>query len=421
MMFVNTVCFLVIAVFAVFVVLRFPRIVVPLIVCSAIRMVLFLARVGELVIPNTQRDAGTFFDVASFWSQGGFFAALAHFPGATSYFYSWIMSLVFAVVGDFLAIGIALNVCLSILTIGLVYSLARKLWTPSAAVVAAWVVGLWPTSVWFAVSFLREPAIMLIVVYACLCAVRWIEADDFSSGFKAVIALTVGGCLHTGVFIGIPMLLTVSAFAKLSTVRRHWRNASLPATPVIALSIMGLIIGVFVVSGVSLTKIGSIDELTDAEYLEGRFQREKGAATFPSFITQQSGVGMVAVMPARLALFSVGPFAWSARGVEQLLGAMDGLMLLGIILAVAFNIRTIWRNTAARGILLLWLGLMIVFAAGTGNYGTALRHRIKFVPVIVAVAAPFMFRRMQNRLCCESHGYRNPRVGTSALISWRSM
>jgi hypothetical protein len=400
--FVNAVASLSVICCALLVGYRWPIIGPALAAALVLRLALLWARWSGFVVPNTQRDAGLFMDSASLWAQEGFLRAVAHFPGPTSYFYSWLLALPFSILGSYAQIAQAINVCFGLITVALSFELGRAVWNTRAGVVAAFVVALWPSGIWFSVSVLREPAQIAVVCYGCLCAVRWIKGDRLFEGLKATFALIFAGFLHGGLFAGVPLVLLVVAAVRLRGVRRHLRVAAFPATPLIAFGVGLSAIAIFVSGGVSLAKFGGIDDVGDTGYLEERLQRERGAATFPSFVTQQAGAGMFVMLPLRLVFFTGGPFLWNARSAEQLMGAVDGLLLLFLFGLVVANASTVWRNQSARAVFLLWIVLMLIFAAGTANFGTALRHRVKFAPELIALASPFLLRRSQRHDCPDT-------------------
>jgi uncharacterized membrane protein YeiH len=75
------------------------------------------------------------------------------------------------------------------------------------------------------------------------------------------------------------------------------------------------------------------------------------------------------------------------RGAVDILGFIDALLYAGLALLILKNWRNICRNTLTRvAVVFLAVGL-IVFALGTANYGTAIRHRAKFAPLLIVVAA----------------------------------
>ena len=57
------------------------------------------------------------------------------------------------------------------------------------------------------------------------------------------------------------------------------------------------------------------------------------------------------------------------------------------------NWRLIWTNPIAR-ILLILIAYAIVHGLGVGNFGTRIRHRSKFIVILIILAAPKIHKLM---------------------------
>tara|TARA_B110000285_G_C14641416_1_gene387782 strand:- start:339 stop:566 length:228 start_codon:yes stop_codon:yes gene_type:complete len=54
------------------------------------------------------------------------------------------------------------------------------------------------------------------------------------------------------------------------------------------------------------------------------------------------------------------------------------------------NRKAIWRNPATRVILIIFLTYIFTYGIGVGNFGTGIRHRSKFVIIMLILAAPLI-------------------------------
>jgi hypothetical protein len=75
---------------------RYPRLGIVLLPAFVIRAGFALVHYYITPLPDSAADAATFESVAWEWSQGGFFEALQQFTTG-AYFYSWLISLVYAI------------------------------------------------------------------------------------------------------------------------------------------------------------------------------------------------------------------------------------------------------------------------------------------------------------------------------------
>lgn len=95
-------------------------------------------------------------------------------------------------------------------------------------------------------------------------------------------------------------------------------------------------------------------------------------------------------VPARLLYFLFSPFPWDIRLPAHIIGYVDGAIYLALVALILANVGKIWRNPAARMVLLVFLVLLVSLALGTANFGTAIRHRAKLVLLLVVLAAPYL-------------------------------
>jgi hypothetical protein len=54
------------------------------------------------------------------------------------------------------------------------------------------------------------------------------------------------------------------------------------------------------------------------------------------------------------------------------------------------NFKSIWSNRSLRIIFIILASYFVVFGLGTGNFGTGIRHRTKFVIVSILMVAPWI-------------------------------
>lgn len=87
--------------------------------------------------------------------------------------------------------------------------------------------------------------------------------------------------------------------------------------------------------------------------------------------------------------FLFSPFPWMIENVQDLVVGVEGMIILSFTLAIPFGVRHFVRQNLA-GTVGLTLGLVsgaILYGFGTGNVGTAVRHRPMFVWVIFIFGA----------------------------------
>ena len=82
------------------------------------------------------------------------------------------------------------------------------------------------------------------------------------------------------------------------------------------------------------------------------------------------------------------PFIWDVNEFSHVFGFFDGILYLVLSIYLLVNFKRLWKYPVTRIFLLILICYILVYALGVGNFGTALRHRSKFVVIFIILAAP---------------------------------
>src|SRR5690606_14215829 len=129
--------------------------------------------------------------------------------------------------------------------------------------------------------------------------------------------------------------------------------------------------------------------------IEGKFAAESvGGSAYPSFVAQGDPVSRPWLIFVRMAYLLYSPFPWDVRSAIHIGGLLVGLLYLWL----SMRAWRAWRSglICGRMRVLGWIfiALTLVFAVGTTNSGTAVRHKTKFFPLLVILAAPTFRKRL---------------------------
>jgi len=84
------------------------------------------------------------------------------------------------------------------------------------------------------------------------------------------------------------------------------------------------------------------------------------------------------------------PFPWDIIKVSHLFGLLDGTLFLIMTFIILKNFQIIWNDQTLRIFFIILLVYLAAFGLGTGNFGTGIRHRTKFVILLILLAAPWL-------------------------------
>jgi 4-amino-4-deoxy-L-arabinose transferase-like glycosyltransferase len=335
-------------------------------------------------LPISGADDERFIRWATAWSEGGLSSLHEHFAlGAKLYI--WLIALAYSVFVPSLLLVISINVLFGTLIVWTVYQLSLQLWGVRAARRAAIITALFPVLAMYSAVSMREVAVGYPLVLGVFMFARWRLDYRLRWVIGAVIAFAVASAFHSGaaVLILVAMLLVIEDWkSHLSRAR----TVSLLRTT-LALSFCGLLFAAMLSTGRGLEKFGG-DEVATIGEIEGyQVSTARGRTAYLQNLTIRTPLDLVWQSPIRVGFFLFGPFVWQIRSPLDLFASAEGLIYLLLAWPIFRNRRRIWRNSGARGTLILMGSLVLVFALASSNYGTAMRHRAKAVPVMIALAA----------------------------------
>jgi hypothetical protein len=114
----------------------------------------------------------------------------------------------------------------------------------------------------------------------------------------------------------------------------------------------------------------------------------QGGAAFPEWMRVRGGMGDSWKIPVRYVSFLFSPLVpFMVRTQHHLLGLVDAALYAALFLLLVRHWRSVAKNRPAMALLIVVMSLFLVFALGVSNFGTAIRHRAKVSPLLLALAA----------------------------------
>ena len=364
---------------------RNPAARAPLLVAFAARAGASMLHAFVTPLPGSGMDAVGFERIGWEWSSSTWSELSQRF---TSGFllYSWIIAFLYWLTDRSPLMIQAVNVLFGTLVVFNVFRLSVLLWGEAVARRATWVAALFPTMVLYSALTMREIAVVYPLTLGAICLVRWRQSNNPLWALAAVVSFVCGISFHT-VMVGAIAYTGVAVAARwVGSVVRGKLGSAIPVG--IAL------VGVAAVGGFALaTGIGSrinyFDLLESTEAIAG--QQGGGVLDRTDYLrgmVMTSFTDLVWQLPIRTVFFLFMPFPWLVRAAVDLVGLVDAALYVWLSVCLWRSLRRVWAAPAARDVMLLWLSCMLVFALVVSNYGTAIRHRGKTAPLLIAAAAP---------------------------------
>lgn len=305
-----------------------------------------------------------------------------------AYFYSWLVAWVWMIFGESYFLIRGINAFLSFLTLVIFYDLSRKLFSSDIAEKLLVAAVFFPALIRFSGLFASREAIsVLFLVLISYLAYRLYSTQKMRYLLGALASLVVASILHTGFFVYGIILVGAILFVKFRKGRK--------AFMLIPAFVVTIAIGVWMfTNGIGTEKLSSADGTVDASKIVA-LQDGSTASGRAAYMTEASPTGItesIASLPVRLVHFMYAPFPWMVRGVLDVVGFLDAISYVALTWYILkARKRRMFNDPNKQFFSAMTIALVVTisgFAIGTSNYGTALRHRAKFVlPMVVLAGA----------------------------------
>ena len=374
---------------------RHPELARILWIALILRIAAALFHAFVAPLPDGTLDAVGFEYKAWEWGQEGFFTALHNFGETNStYNYSHVASLIYAVFGRSPLLLQSFSVLAGVFSVFWSWKLAFELWGDRAvALRAAILTALLPTMVMYSALTMREAFIAMLLIIAFFYVVRWANTDRLSFAFVAAALFFMQLFLHGGsVVAGVLLLVIVAIYSMRQFIRwlRVWELDNKSFMVVLGALLVVIVFTPLLLNN-NLPYFGSVGLMFDPSTYINRSYLE-GGSDFPLWLMPTTTLDIFLLAPFRMVYFLFGPFLWNITKANHLMGFFDGLIYLLLAWYMFKNRTAIVRNRSTRVLFLILCCLTIVFALGVANFGTGLRHRAKFVVLMIALAAPMIPR-----------------------------
>ena len=349
-----------------------------------LRLIFTLVHTYAFRLPDSYADAFVFerlaWELAKSWLNGGITPNIGG-----SYIYSVLVAPVYYLFGRQPLLIQFVNVILGVLIVLMVYKLTFLI-TESmrSAYIASFIAAVFPTMNLYSAIILRENFVVFFSVLSVYYFIKWMKEPLFKYIILSFIPLLIGSLLHNGVvFIGAVYLFFYFIYDP--------RNKNYSFT---IQSIFGLVLGVFAAvffyNFMMLKLPSDVSMVFSAEYLGNvAASRAAGRTMYLQGMQPGSFVDLIIQTPIRIVYFLFSPFPWMIGSFNDLFALLDAFLYF--ILAI-YSYKTLKEIKIGNKALALSLFLIIiifvsVFAWGTSNFGTALRHRHKMVWLFISIAS----------------------------------
>ena len=382
-----------------------------LVVALFLRSLLVILDQYFLTLPDSDGDAFNFEKRAIMYSEKYGLDVIFTVISQDSFFISRFISLFYTLLDRSELMAKMFSVGIGTGAVYLIYCLCSIIWGSRTGLKAAWFATLFPSFVLYSSLILREVYVVFFLTYALIGCVNYINKKKFIFFINSTLGFLVANLFHGPMIIGFFVFLIYIFFIILKQnnffIRFKKKNKyNLFLLPILLLPIITYFMGYY-----SIPKIGNIsnfgnikeDKKIELENLKDRLiwkidvatrssgDRKDGAG-YPSWTVPTNIINLIYLAPVRMTYFLYSPFPWDIKRKVHLIGLLDVIFYIYLTFCIFKNRKIIFDNPQTQFLFIILFLYIFAYSFGVGNFGTGIRHRLKFIGVLLALASPLIVR-----------------------------
>ena len=320
--------------------------------------------------------------------------------GFSSLLYKWCLAHVYSWVGPSWLFASAVTVYAFAASVFVLVKLMETLDVQHGKGLVVFLYGALPTSILYGSVPLREPFQVLFFMTACYTLLRFRMTGNPTYLLLTIPFVTLMGMLHKGLLVYAPFLIVLMLLVRVdanakrgSSLGRIWFHrvmavslavGFIAALPMATEQLQGI-------QGTNVLAAASGEGLADfAAKKRSGDNSNQGRTAYGTSLDTSTPVSFAMSMTTIFFYYLFMPFPWQIRNF------LDVYAFTEVVLRAAtlFAIFRMWRSRdqvhphLIKALMLVYLTMAVLWAAGTTNYGTATRHHMKHQWIVLLLGVP---------------------------------
>jgi len=391
--------------------LRWPAISKILYTALAIRIFVMLLGHYVITLPDSTADANTFEFMA--WTHSlrdinlidhqNFSSLLKYYEGPSAHFISFFYGIFYYFLGRSILLLQSISLLFGIGCIFLGWKLAIILWDNRIANKVGWTMALFPSLILYSVLTMREVYVSFFLLVALYGVVKWVKTDNLISFFLAMAGFIGGIFFHGSIFVGAIAFVLIVGLRNLKKIYVSPLRYRFNYKIFTVLLLFTFLLVSYLTNKINVPYLGNFEKSSNViKLLHKTTINTRGTASWPAWLKINYPSETFYKLPVRAIYFMFAPFPWDVKKKSHLIGVFDSFLYMYLVYLIFCNRKAIWRDPALTIILIILMVYIFVFAIGVGNFGTGIRHRSKFVMILILLAAPlikkFIFKKKTDKI-----------------------
>lgn len=369
---------------------KYPEVRNFLIVAFLLRLIFAIIDKQNLILlPDSFSDASKFNTLAKNFSKDEGLLVIFNFFKNDSLLFPRYISIFYTIFGESKFMIQIIGAFIGTLSIYLLYLLCCMIWDKSSAKKAAWISAFFPSLILYSCLLLREVYIVFFIILGLHGIAKFMKYQSTISILQAMAGFFILVFLHGPEAIGFLVFLF---FFIINTVQKQLRyivDYRIKIYDLCLIVVLLFLLIIYFFSDFNLPYIGGIKTFFNLNKFIIKINEYLiGDASYPSWLLLNHDYEFFTKGILKIIYFLYSPFVWDLKEGFHIVGLFDGMIYFVLTIYLIKNFNAIWENPIARVFILIFITYLIIYGISIGNFGTAIRHRSKFVMILILLAAP---------------------------------
>jgi hypothetical protein len=296
--------------------------------------------------------------------------------------------------------------CLAWLCSGLLFANIVDLTdnTNNSKIFFAALYAFWPTAIAYTVPTLREPYQLMFVNLALFGAMALVRSRQPIYWLLIILGLLGAGWLHGGLtaFSGVMLMLTILYYSVIGSDK-------IPVGRIFVAIGLATVVGYFGIGAFSSVSYNISDGvLESAQSYQGFGTELFGRTNYKDSSEATTGLSSIVFIITGLLQYLFEPMPYRVAALVDVALFFENVLRLGIILMAIIELRKSQKHSQRTFLAFLFCAYFsqeIIWSLGTVNWGTASRHHVPAMGLLLAMGAQAFLLR-SNRLELAKHSLR---------------
>ena len=341
-------------------------------------------------LPDSEADAYIFELKAREFSRNYGFSVVYNFFVLDSLLISRIISIFYTFFGESKMMAQSISVALGTISVYLVYYLSLILWDSRTAKKAAWLTAIFPTLVLYSSLTLRETYIVFFLLIGLIGIAKFIKKKTATSFLQIIFSFYMLIFFHGAAAFGGFIFLFYLSLTLVKNQLIQLFKLKINIFSFIFIFLLSIPVILFLTDSFNIPYLPSLYDLSSIVFKANLGIND--LASYPSWLKIESNTELFTKIIPKFFYFLYSPFIWNIKSIYHIAGLLDGILYVILTIYVIKNWNSIRVNPAASFFITLFIVYAMIHGLGVGNFGTGIRHRSKFVVILIILAAPKMHK-----------------------------